>query len=305
MPILFINQSIQKKDHEGYHNLLKTFNSLHPNGQVVQLNKQTFAQGLQKEAQSQPKRLYMAGGDGTVNYVVNQFLAHHPTLSKVQLGIIPYGSANGLATDLALPTSPQQALEQLSQTTHTVTADVPIIETPNNTPTACVHFADAGLNAELVQRADNNTFEGMAAYAVELPSAFFNRETRNISVKAYRETYQWEGNMLVIALARKLGSQAVINPTGKLHDGLFEVGVIKPLSLPDVFNVTINMFGNPNQNFEWMHMKSLSEAEINIDKPTHFQIDGEYMGKVKHIKISLHTQKLTWLVTDQCPYLQL
>src|SRR5687767_7337616 len=51
-----------------------------------------------------------AGGDGTINKVVNGLAAD---FSKIILGIIPLGTGNDLARTLAIPFEPLEALELL------------------------------------------------------------------------------------------------------------------------------------------------------------------------------------------------
>ena len=86
--------------------------------------------------------------------------------------------------------------------------------------------------------------------------------------------------MVALANASKYGTGAVINPEGKLDDGLFEVIIVKKLSIvallkmllkPGLFNTTK------------IEIVSCTSVEINTKGKVHFQIDGEYQGRVKHI----------------------
>ncbi len=54
----------------------------------------------------QPDRVIACGGDGTINLVAKLLIN-----STIPLGIVPAGSANGLAVELKIPADYEQALE--------------------------------------------------------------------------------------------------------------------------------------------------------------------------------------------------
>ena len=60
---------------------------------------------MQKLLKLKPDIVIAAGGDGTINMVATELLG-----SKIKLGIIPNGSANGLAYNLTIPNAFEEAL---------------------------------------------------------------------------------------------------------------------------------------------------------------------------------------------------
>src|SRR5690606_19045591 len=88
-----------------------------------------------------PNRVLVAGGDGTISTVAECLLG-----TDSCLGIIPAGSANGIAVNLGLPdTVPEQIAIALS----TCTLKVDVLYINKN---LCLHIADLGINAELIQK---------------------------------------------------------------------------------------------------------------------------------------------------------
>jgi diacylglycerol kinase (ATP) len=57
--------------------------------------------------------LFVCGGDGTLNEVINGVAAVPGGLSQVVVGIIPLGTGNDLATALGFPADVEQALDLL------------------------------------------------------------------------------------------------------------------------------------------------------------------------------------------------
>ena len=61
--------------------------------------------------------LFVAGGDGTLNEVLNGVAAVPGALSRVVFGIIPLGTGNDLATALGYPEDIEGALDRLLSST--------------------------------------------------------------------------------------------------------------------------------------------------------------------------------------------
>jgi diacylglycerol kinase family enzyme len=57
-------------------------------------------------ADFKPQRVVAVGGDGTIKFAASCLLR-----TSLPLGIIPAGSANGMAKELGIPTDVQKALE--------------------------------------------------------------------------------------------------------------------------------------------------------------------------------------------------
>ena len=96
--------------------------------------------------------------------------------------------------------------------------------------------------------------------------------------------------MIVIANATKYGSGAVINPLGRLDDELFEIVIIKKVSFSEIFKMMVSHKPYDTTKTELYQTKSVS---IQSRKKAHFQIDGEYLGKINKIDASIVAHALT------------
>ena len=99
--------------------------------------------------------------------------------------------------------------------------------------------------------------------------------------------------MLVMANGNSYGTGAVINPIGKLDDELFEIIAIKKIALREVFKM---VFTHEPYNNEKTAVYQTNELTIHSSRKVHFQVDGEYLGKVKEIKAYLIPSALSLLV---------
>jgi diacylglycerol kinase family enzyme len=84
----------------------------------------------------------------------------------------------------------------------------------------------------------------------------------------------------------------VINPEGDMFDGLFEVIIIRKLAVSEMFKMWFRPQPFNPDKIEVYHAKSIN---INTHKKVHFQVDGEYIGRVKQVKASIEQGMLNIL----------
>lgn len=102
-----------------------------------------------------------------------------------------------------------------------------------------------------------------------------------------------EAFMIVLANASKYGTGAVINPSGSLYDGVFEVVIIRKFSIREIFKMFIDFLPlNPVKT----EIISATSVVINTYGKAHFQIDGEYLGKVKQVEATIEPGQLKLLI---------
>ena len=229
----------------------------------------------------QPEKVIAVGGDGTFNLVGSEIMG-----KKVILGIIPTGSANGLAFNLNISTRIPYALKTMIKG-----QPVPMDVIKVNDKYYCFHLSDVGINARIVMRFEKEDTRGMLGYGKQLfkelfsPKSFFsfNIETENVKKRSKAE-------MLVIANAQSYGTGMKINSNGIINDGKFEIVVIKPYPWWYVFNFIFGGFSGHLHHMEYINVFKASKAYISLDKHQDFQIDGEIIGRIKNLKLEIIPQ---------------
>ena len=83
--------------------------------------------------------------------------------------------------------------------------------------------------------------------------------------------------MVVLANASKYGTGAVINPTGELDDGAFEVVIVRKLALSELVKM---LFMPQPFNPKKIEVITASSVSITTSHSVHFQVDGEYKGRI-------------------------
>jgi len=222
---------------------------------------------------SKVDRVIAVGGDGTIKLVAECLLR-----TETLMGIIPAGSANGMARELGIPTTIKESLDVvvngLPKKIHAITVNDEL----------CIHLADIGFNAYIVKKFNDLPQRGMWGYTKAAWKALWSHHKMEVMIKIKDKIIHSEAAMVVIANATMYGTGVKINPNGKLDDDFFEVILVKKYSVMEILKLRFtNMALNP-KNIEAFQITSLN---IQTKHKAHFQVDGEYMGKVNRIEANI------------------
>ena len=230
-----------------------------------------------------PQKVVAVGGDGTVCLVAGKLLH-----KSVTLGILPGGSANGMAAELNIPKDINAALDLIVNGKEQK-CDVLRI----NGSKICIHLSDLGLNARLVKYFDKSNIRGMWGYVRMLLKILIEGKPVNAHIVADELDKNIPAYMIVIANATKYGTGAVINPEGSVNDGIFELVVVRKVSLIEFLKLFLSKVPfNPKK----VEIFKTTKAVITVKRSTHFQVDGEYMGKIKKVSVQIIPAALNIMV---------
>jgi diacylglycerol kinase (ATP) len=237
-------------------------------------------------ADYKPTRIAACGGDGTV-----QLVARNLINKNVVMGILPQGSANGLATALGIPKNLDEALPIFINSKNSIPLDLIQI----NEKFLCIHLSDVGTNALLVKSYEEAGDKGILGYAKHLISSIQQSDLMQFEIKTDEGTYNKEGYMLVIANAHKYGTGVQISE-GSVSDGKFEICNVQTIDLESAVKAgltAINIFLDKNM---FSDVISCEKALIKIHPQAHLQIDGEYIGEYSELRVSILTSAINVLV---------
>lgn len=222
---------------------------------------------------AQADRVIAVGGDGTLKLVAECLLN-----TETPIGIIPAGSANGMAKELGIPLNIEEALEVAA------TANPQKIHATMVNNELCIHLSDIGFNAYLVKKFDELPTRGMLTYAKSAWHAFWNHRKMQVQFKVGDRQIKTKAAMVVIANATKYGTGFNINPNGKLNDDVFEVILIKEYAVMEILKIWVSKLPwNPKK----IESFQASEVQIITRHKAHFQVDGEYLGKTNKVEAKL------------------
>lgn len=234
----------------------------------------------------QPERVIVCGGDGTFNLVASLLLG-----SQVKLGLIPAGSANGLATELKIPSSINEALEVLNRNKLLAIDGVRF-----NDSLYSFHLSDFGFNAKMIAEFEKQGTRGMISYAKAFFKSLSDETVASYELSVNGKTIEREAEMIVIANAARYGTGAVVSPSSKLHDGYFEIVVFKPIPRVKLVNLTLSAFLGSLENSPYVEIIRAKKAHIATKTPQYFQVDGQVQGRLSEVSVGIVENAINVLV---------
>lgn len=229
-----------------------------------------------------PEKVVAVGGDGTVSMVASEVLG-----KDIALGILPAGSANGMARELDIPLTPNEALKTVISG-HIRNTDVIKVNDK-----ICLHLSDIGLNALLIKHFEEGEIRGKLGYAMKVIKTLWIKSPMSLKINTNDKVEKVRALMVVLANARKYGTNAVINPEGDLSDGRFEVVILKRLAISELWKMWFRPWGfNPDK----IRLFPATSVTIESSRRVHFQVDGEYLGKVRRVEANIIAGQLKLIV---------
>ena len=227
----------------------------------------------------EPQRILITGGDGSIKLIA-EVLQNR----EVPIGLIPAGSANGLAENLELPSTTEMLLD-IAFGNNFVEVDCIMINDE-----LCLHISDIGLNAALIKNYEEGNVRGKLGYIIQsIPTLIKSDFPFRFKLQINGKTIRREAVLLAIANAKKYGTGSKINPQGKFNDGKFEILVFKKFDIPQILRTFQEDF-EPDTDF--LEIFPATEVSIECEKNVPFQIDGEYRGEICKVEAKISSYKL-------------
>jgi diacylglycerol kinase family enzyme len=209
--------------------------------------------------------------------------------TEMALGIIPAGSANGMAAELNIPVDVEAALN-IVENGIVRKADAICI---NNE--ICLHLSDIGMNARLIKYFEEGNMRGKLGYAKVALKVLLRKQNIRVIMQSKGKEIKRDAFMVVLANASKYGTGAVINPKGDLYDGLFEVVIIRQLGIGTLLKMWLRPHTLDPKKIEVIQATSV---RIQTHRKVHFQVDGEYLGKVRRVDADILPGQLNILLPE-------
>lgn len=229
------------------------------------------------------------GGDGTVNEVAKGIMSIN---ANAELGIIPFGSGNGLARHLHIPLDVKKAIGVLNQN------KVKVIDTATLNDEPFFNMAGVGFDAHISAMFANNKKRGFSGY---VKSVF--RELNNYISQEYKLTVDGtaiteKAFMISFANSTQFGNNAHIAPLADISDGLLDLAIVKPFPIYQFPALAWRLMSGTAHRSSFVKVIKAKEIEVVREKNGAVHLDGEPKMLNGQINIKIKPLSLKVLVPE-------
>lgn len=225
-----------------------------------------------------PDKIASVGGDGTTLFTAIALLD-----TKYPMGIIPLGSANGMATELFVNPEPIEALKDIILSNMVEGLDMLLINNKHYT----MHIGDVGINANIVESYEKDPKRGMATYAKYFIEELQDLKPFKVTLNANDTSITTDVYMSAICNARKYGTGVPLNVTGNPMDGKFEMVLVEQIDLPSLLKAGLSSFDEKYFDNQTSKVIATEKAELIFEEPRLLQLDGEVIEKYDRVTIEM------------------
>jgi YegS/Rv2252/BmrU family lipid kinase len=225
-----------------------------------------------------------AGGDGTLNQVLNGMLQGRESETKLPLiGIFPIGSGNDFARSVDITAEVNQLIENLKVLKHR-NLDVGKIDFRNDAGekgfSYFINVADAGMGPEVVRMVNKSdrTFGSDVAYYFAILSTFFTYKPMEVKIKT--SGWQWKNKLRTVAIGngKFYGHGICIAPDAKMDDGIFSSFVCGDVSVLEFIRHSGALKKGLKVNHPKVNYDTANQIELTSESPCRVEADGELLG---------------------------
>lgn len=225
------------------------------------------------------------GGDGSVNEIARKL-----TDKKVQLGIIPAGSGNGLAHHLHIPFNYRKAIEVINQ------GKTLKIDTGSINDVFFISIAGIGFDGIVAREYAKYKRRGFLTYLKVVTEEYVNYRPRRYTIEVNGEVLKRKALFISFANSDQFGYGASIAPTASVDDGLLDVIIMKKpmmIEIPILASLLYWKRIDLSRQFEIIKAKELT---VKTRRKRWVNIDGEPIKMKKKLSVKVHPQSLNIII---------
>jgi len=232
------------------------------------------------------RKVVAAGGDGTINEVVNGLAG-----SDVALGVLPVGTMNVFAAELGLPGDLRDAWRVIREG---VTRTIDLARANEQ---YFIQLAGVGLDAQALQATTRESKRSLGPLSYIVSAAqIAARVPPRLLVEA--DGIEREGSFVLVGNGRYYGAKLAFFKDARVDDGKLDVLIFKNLGYLDIARYvgTILMGTHTSQkDVEYFQTK---RAIVRCDQPVPVEVDGE-VATESPVTFRISSRKLRVLVPEK------
>lgn len=256
---------------------------------TIELRKTEYAghaSVIAKEAvQAGIKRIIAVGGDGTVNEIAKELVG-----SNASLGIIPFGSGNGLARHLKIPMNTSKALELLNR------AKIQKIDVGYMNAQAFFCTAGLAFDAHIGKVFAGMKGRGLMGYIKSVFKEYFHYTSEEYEVEIKGRKSRYRAFLITVANAGQYGNNVYIAPTADISDGMLDLCIVKNFSVFSLFSMAYRVLNRSVNKSRFTTTLQAKNFIIRRRNKGAYHVDGEPHEGGKEFTFEIKEKGLSVLV---------
>ena len=245
---------------------------------------------LAEAAKDKYDLIIAAGGDGTINEVINGMAN-----SKATMVIIPFGSTNVLASELGVPDDPKMAAGLITKGKK-IKMDLGYAKTSKESRYFSMMLS-VGPFAQVIKDTTPEFKKrwGRFAYPFRLIKVLFRYKWHKIYVKHKVES---AGYFVIMANIKYYGGEYEIADKANIRDGLLDLVIINRKNPWDIIVLIFSFTTGKLNKFLKKEYYQTKEAEIHSRYNMQIQVDGEILGMAP-VRVEIIPKALNVIAASQ------
>lgn len=221
-------------------------------------------------------RIVAAGGDGTVNEVINGIA---PDFGRVEFAVLPFGTGNDFARTVGVPAGDlEKALDTIAAGR---TRAVDVVRVRSDEIRHFINVSAAGFSGAVNEKLTGEMKKtwGPLAYLRSAAEALPDLTDYHTSlIVDERETIELKAYNVVVANARFVAGGIPIAPEAEIDDGLLDIVILPAASLPRLALIVPLIIAGKHWGDESLLCRRAHKLEIDSTPGMWFNVDGELVG---------------------------
>lgn len=223
------------------------------------------AHDLAKAAVGEYEIVVAVGGDGTVNEIASAIAG-----TDTVLGVIPFGSGNGLSRFLTIPMDAEGAIKTMNA------GRIITIDAGKMNGQWFFNMAGMGFDAHISHVfANGSTKRGFVSYFKSSIKEISTYKSKSYHIEVDGVAYDREAFMLSMANSSQYGNNAHVSPHASVQDGLLDVCIIKPFPLWRFPEMGLRMFTKTADSSKYVEIIKGKHIVITRQQEGPIHLDGE------------------------------
>lgn len=212
-----------------------------------------------------------AGGDGTVNEVVNGMATYD---KRPALGIIPMGTVNDFAKALHIPPTIYEAVETIISG-QSARIDIGLMNSKY-----FINIAGGGKITEVSYEAPSKlkSIIGPLAYYVKGIEMLPKIRSSNVKIEYDDKVFEGKVMLFLLGLTNSIGGFEKLVPDARLNDGKFTLIIVEEASLAEIGHILTLATRGEHLKHPKVHFFKAEEVNISSFEEVQLNLDGEFGG---------------------------